>query len=255
MNSRLFLACLISFAAVGSACGSNSESAPSPSAEQAPHATPTAAPPAAAAPAAPTPAAAPSTSGSDETRALLTRVFHATQTRKMRMRATITIAGGPHAGTSSVVAEMIPPNTKSVVMSGRGGADHAMHMLMSGNNTWMRQSSTAPWRRLPFAPQAGIGGAMPQIEQRILASLESGGGTLERAGEETINGHPCTIYHITWTTAAAPGRPSMPVDGRVWIGNDGLAYKVMSVTRAAETTTFDATYEYDDSLTIELPAQ
>lgn len=238
MKSRLVLACVF---ALTCACGSNSESPPQPASSTAP-----------VTPAPSTEAARPPAAGggTDETRALLTRVFHLTQTRKMRMRATITIPSGPRAGTSTIVAENIPPNTKHVTMGGNG---HEMHMLMSGTNTWMRQSADAPWRRLPFAPQAGMNAGMPQMEERILASLERGDGSLTRQGNETVAGHDCSIYHITWTSTDIPGQPPTPVDGRVWIGDDGLAYRVSSTTAGRTPMTFEATYEYDESINIPLP--
>lgn len=185
-----------------------------------------------------------------DTRTLLTRVFRATQTRKLRMRATIVMQGGRHAGTTQIVAEMVPPDTRHVTMS---GGPFAMDMLMSGNRTWMRQSADAPWRQLPAGPQAGISAAMPRVEDKILASLEAGSGSIERVGEETTNGHACTIYHATWTDTAPGQTTPRQVDGRIWVGADGLAYKVVSTTAGAESMQFEGTYEYDDALTISLP--
>lgn len=200
---------------------------------------------------APTPTAAPNVAPVDnDTRTLLTRVFRATQTRKVRLRATITMQGGRHAGTTQLVAETVPPDTRHVTMT---GGPFGMDMLMSGNRTWIRPTVDAPWRMIPAGPQAGIAAAMPRIEDKILASLESGSGTLERVGEETVNGHACTIYHATWTDTVAGQTTPRQVDGRIWVGSDGLAYKVVSSTAGTESMQFDGTYEYDDALTIPLP--
>lgn len=184
-------------------------------------------------------------SASDD-RAVMINAYRLAKTRKMRARATMVVASGPSAGTSSWVAEMVPPDVKKMVMTLPTGQQ--MHMLVAGPRVWNRMSESAPWMPLPL-PNPSM-----DMDAAILRSIEDGSAQISREGPATLDGRPMTTYRVVSTAPVmAPGAgPGSTVTGRSWIGADGLAYKFEGdmVSPAAHVT---ITYEYDDSITIDVP--
>lgn len=246
--SRLQLALLLS---VSAACSSSADPAPATQ--------PAVAAP--AAPAAPAPAAQAAT-GSPETaplanpvgeeeRTRLLTAFRNSQSLKMRVRATMTAPpGAAQQGSITWVVESVPPNTKRMVMTTPMGE---MGMVMSGETAWLKPPTSTSWTPVPAAA-ANRFGQMPSTERDILAAMAAGRASFERAGEETLDGRPTTVYRTRWTDAPSATRQSPhTINGRVWLGSDGRMVKFESDANATNQGHVVMTFEYDDSITITTP--
>ncbi|MBK8170291.1 MAG: hypothetical protein IPK60_08075 [Sandaracinaceae bacterium] len=236
MKTYHLIACVI---AISSACGSHDENANNHASPQSANHASAPAIEARPTPQAPAVAPIPTSGGSGAMRDVLARVLHELQTRKVRMRATVTTT--PNAPSKSLVVESVPP-ARSITLG-------ETTTVVSGARIWTRNSPTAPFH--PDSEGAVI--EMRQIEEQISAALANAEGSFERLGDQAIDGHPCTIFHFAGTVTLAPATPPRTVDGHVWLGNDGLAYKLQGTVQGSSPLTIEATYEYNDSLTITLP--
>ena len=237
MSHQARLALVLGIVALG-ACDSGTEPTPPPT-------------PGTPAPAPGVPAPAPTaTPPSGDDRAILINAFRQSQTRKMRVRATMNVTEGEHQGTSSWLALIVPPDLKSMDMTLPTGQH--MQMTVAGERVWMRMGTAGAYREMPVAIGAATS-RVPQFEAEFLRQLDTGEATFTRAASEPLDGQPMTVFNLTATAppGMSPGPPS-PVTGRVWIAADGLVRKFDGdASRPAAHVTI--LYEYDDSITITIP--
>ncbi len=213
----------------------------SPSAEPPPPATPAVAP-ATAAPAAPVAAPAVPAAGAPtgEPRAVILESMRQALARKTRVRSQMTMANAPpNAPAMTAVTLSIPPDTRQVTMSMMG---REMDLLIAGNRSFRRNAPTAEWVPMPTGAPAQ---QSQDMTREILTGLESGQGEITRDGEEVRDGRPMTIYRMSYPFAGGT------VNSRAWVGADGLVYHSESETQSGSHMVMD--YEYDDTITIEVP--
>ena len=228
------------------ACGRDKEAEPTvaPAAPQAPAAAATTAPQATAAPVATDALPADATAVPDLSGDPLLAITTAMAAQQ---------SGGPYRATTTVesegtitemVAEVIPPNQMHVTIGGGN-----LEMIMLDGTLWSK-SGGAEW------VQMGSPDMMTGILESIQGQIDGSGFTnVQYVGAEPVFGEPTDVYSFTSTFGEGEGAISSDV--KLWVSKiSGLPIRMESSGSGAGVTSKTVqTVEYDDTITIEAPAQ
>lgn len=161
--------------------------------------------------------------------------------------------GGPYRVTTSVdaegtvtemVAEIIPP-------------DH-IHVTIGGGNLEMILIDGTLWSKSGGAEWAQVGS--PDMMQGILDTVQGqiDAGTLvnvQHVGEEPVMGEATNVY--SYTSTVGEGDDAATTDVKMWVSKlTGLPVRMEATSVAMGVTSqIIQAFEYDDTITIEPPAQ
>ena len=162
------------------------------------------------------------------------------------VRITTVTTGSAAPGTT--VIEFVPPDRLHFVQSG------GMEVIsIKSQGTWFKLGNT--WQPVGFDVASTV---FSQFDPTSLQNLKKNivVGKTQVIGPDTLNGQPMTVYSFTSTLTSIPGNYTST--SKLWVGADGLPYKVISDTpnplNPSATIHTESTYQYDPGIKINPPS-